>query len=83
MFIPNKPVVTLEVAWVRRSFHDVLLKVQINSFIMNESIWKVSPEVYCSFDVILWLKTQIFVLPVRMIIKGKELYPQLYACQIM
>lgn len=50
IFIPNKPVFTLEVAWGCHSFPDTLLKVQLNSLIINKLICKVFPEVYHSFD---------------------------------
>lgn len=50
IFIPNKPVFTLDVAQRCHFFPDKLLKVQLNSPIVNKLICKVFPEVCLSFD---------------------------------
>lgn len=50
IFNPNKPVFTLDAARGCHSFPDTLLKVRLNSPLINKLICKVSPEVYHSFD---------------------------------
>lgn len=47
---PNKPVFTLDVARGCHFFPDTLLKVRLNSLLINKLICKVFPEVYHSFD---------------------------------
>lgn len=50
IFNPNKPVFTQDAARGCHSFPDTLLKVRLNSPLINKLICKVSPEVYHSFD---------------------------------
>lgn len=50
IFNPNKPVFTLDAARGCHSFPDTLLKVRLNSPLINKLICKVFPEVYHSFD---------------------------------
>lgn len=84
IFNPNKPVFTLDAARGCHSFPDTLLKVRLNSPLINKLICKVSPEVYHSFDGCVtcpvwygrvWKLKYLQQLPGWRLARGKELYP--------